>query len=203
MMDALWRHQMETFSALLEICAGKGQSRELWCFLWSALEYTVELDMSTARRRLKSPQSLSSTSAHPTMVTLVSIMVMNGWLTYFSFYVNRPYHSWDKAISDFDLEMSTPGSRSWVWSKGKIIQSAQYHINSFRFHFTSTRPTIPESYFEIWPWNIQGQGHEQGQRSRSHVVPSVQPMRFLFVSHQSDQPFQKCFWPWKNTSEFF
>ena len=101
-----------------------------------------QLDMSTARRRLKSPQSQSGTSAHPTMVTLVKIMVMNGWLTYFSFHVNRPYHSWDKAISDFDLETSTPGSRSWVRSKGKVIQSAQYHINSFHFHFTSIRPTI-------------------------------------------------------------
>ena len=100
--------------------------------------------MSEARQRLKSPQSLSGTSAHPTMVTLVNIMVMNGWLTYFSFHVNRPSHSWDKAISDFDLEISTPGSRSWVWSKGKVIQSAQYHINPFHFHFTSIRPTIAE-----------------------------------------------------------
>ena len=95
----------------------------------------------TARRRLKSPQSLSGISAHTTMVTLVYIMVMNGWLTSFSFHVNRPSHSWDKAISDSDLEISTPGSRSWVWSKCKVIQSAQYHINSLCFHF---RPTIPE-----------------------------------------------------------
>ena len=45
------------------------------------MEHT-ELDMSTARRRLKSPQSpwsLSGTSAHPTMVRLVNIMVMNGY----------------------------------------------------------------------------------------------------------------------------
>ena len=100
--------------------------------------------MSTARWSLKSPQSLSGTSAHPTMVTPVNIMVMNGWLTSFSFHVNRPSHSWDKAISDFDLEISTPGSRSWVWLKGKVIQSAQYHINSLHFHFRSIRPTIPE-----------------------------------------------------------
>ena len=44
-----WRHQMETFSALLAICAGKFSGRrwiprtkasdaELWCFLWSAPE---------------------------------------------------------------------------------------------------------------------------------------------------------------------
>ena len=97
-----------------------------------------------ACRRLKPPQSLSGTSAHPTMVTLVNIMVMNGWLTSFSFHVNRPSHSWDKAISNSDLEISTPRSRSWVWSKGKVIQSAQHHINWPRFHFTSIRPTIPE-----------------------------------------------------------
>ena len=99
-----------------------------------------QLDMSTARRRLKSPRSLSGTSAHPTMVTQVNIMVMNGWLASFSFIVNRLPHSWDKAISDSDLE--TPRSRSWVWSKGKVIQLAQYHINSLPFHLTSIRPTI-------------------------------------------------------------
>ena len=103
-----------------------------------------EPDMSTARWRLKSPQSLSGISAHPTMVTLVNIMVMNGWLASFSFHVNRPSQSWDQAISDSDLEISTPRSRSWVWSKGKVIQPARYHINSPRFHFTSIRPTIPE-----------------------------------------------------------
>ena len=81
-------------------------------------------------------------SACPTMVTQVNIMVMNGWITSFLFIVNRAPHSWDKAISDSDLE--TPSSRSWLWWKGKVIQSAQYHINSLPFHFTSIRPTIPE-----------------------------------------------------------
>ena len=100
--------------------------------------------MSTARWRLKPPQSLSGTSAHPTLVTLVKIMVMNWRITSSSFHVNRPSYSWDKAISDSDLEISTPRSRSWVWSKGKVIQSAQYHINSRRFHFTLIRPTISE-----------------------------------------------------------
>ena len=94
--------------------------------------------MPTARRRLKSPRSLSGTSAHHTMVTLVNIMVMNWWLTSFSFHVNRSPHSWDLAISDSDLE--TPRSRSWVWSRGNVIQSAQYHINSLSisFHMNQT-----------------------------------------------------------------
>ena len=98
--------------------------------------------MPMARRRLKSPLSLSGTSTHLIIVTQVNIMVMNGWLTSFSFIVNRPPHSWDKTISDSDLE--TPRSRSWVWSKGKVMQSAQYHVNSLPFNFTSIRPTILE-----------------------------------------------------------
>ena len=106
------------------------------------LQTYFKLDMSTARRRLKSSRSLSGTSAYPTMVILVNIMVMNEWLTSFSFHVNLPSHPWDKAISDSDLV--TPRSRSWVWSKGKVIQSAQYPINSLPFHFTSIRPIILE-----------------------------------------------------------
>ena len=126
----------------------------------------LKLVMSTARRRLKSPRSLSGRSAHPTMVTLVNIMVMNGWITSFSFHVNRPPHSWDKAISDPDLE--TPRSRSWVWSRGKVIQSSQYHINSLPIHFTSDQQFLRYSYFEIWPWNIQGQGHEV--KGQGHIL---------------------------------
>ena len=132
--------------------------------------------MSTAHRCLKSHRSLSGTSAHPTMVTLVNIMVMNGWLRSFSFHVNRPPDSWDKAISDSDLE--TPRSRSWVWSKGKVIQSAQYHINSLPFHFTSIRPTIPEielfRYFTL-----------KHSRSRSWVSSKVNQGHILYpVSNQ-------------------
>ena len=162
--------------------------------------------MSTARRRLKSPQSLSGTSAHPTMVTLVNIMVMNGWLRSFSFHVNRPSHSWDKAISDSDLEISTPGSRSWVWSKGKVIQSAQYHTNSLHFHFTSIRPTIPE--IELFRnLTFKHPRSRSWVRSKVNVKYCTQyPTKALFISHQSDQPFlrygQNSVWPWKNTSDF-
>ena len=139
--------------------------------------YTIQLDMSTARRRMKSPRSLSGTSAHPTMVTLVNIMVLNGWLTSFSFYVNWSPHSWDIAISDSDL--ATPRSRSWVWSRDNVILSTQCHINSLPFHFTSDQQFLRYSNIEIWPWNIQGQGHEWGQRSRSHIIPIMEPMHFL------------------------
>ena len=95
--------------------------------------------MATTRRRLKKPRSLFDTSTQPTMVIHVNIIVMNAWLTSFSFQVNRQSRPWDKAISDSDFE--TPRSRSWVWSKCKIKQWAQYPIP---FHFTSIRPTIPK-----------------------------------------------------------
>ena len=36
-----WRHQMETFSALLAICA-EASDAELWCLSWSTSEETVE-----------------------------------------------------------------------------------------------------------------------------------------------------------------
>ena len=99
-----------------------------------------KLDMSTTRRRLKSPRSLSGTSAYPTVVTLVNIMVMNEWLTC--------------------------------------------------FFFMSIGRTIPEiRLFQKLTLKLQGQGHGCDQRSMSHIIPSFEPMHFLFVSNQSDQPF--------------
>ena len=74
--------------------------------------------------------------------TKVNIMVINWWLTPLSSHVNRPSRSWDKAISNSDLE--TWRQSSWVWSKGKVMRSARYLINSLPFHFTSIRPTIHE-----------------------------------------------------------
>ena len=156
-----------------------------------------------ARQRLKSPRSLSGTSAHHIMVTLFNIMVIYGWFTSFSFHVSWPSHSWDKAIANSDLE--TPRSRSSVWSKGKVIQSAQYPINSLTFHFTSIRPTIPE--IQLF-WNLTLKHPRLRSWMRSKVnIPSIQAMLFLFVSHQSDQPFLRCgqnsVWPRKNTSNIF
>ena len=52
-----WRHLMKTFSALLAFCAGnspgtviphtKASDAELWCFLWSLPELTVEQTIET------------------------------------------------------------------------------------------------------------------------------------------------------------
>ena len=147
-----------------------------------------QLDMSTTRRRLKSPRSLSGTSTHPTMVTLVDVMLMNGWLASLSFHVNRSSHSWDKAISNSDVE--TPRSRSWGGQRSRSYSQPSILLICFLFiSHQSDQQFLRYSYFEIRPWNIQGQSHEWGQRTRSHIIPSIQPMHYLFVSHQSDQPF--------------
>ena len=115
--------------------------------------------MSTARRPLKSPQSLYGASTHPTMVT----------------------HRW----------------QSWSWM-----------IDSHPFRSMSISLLIPQiRLFQTLTLKLQGQGHEWGQRSRSHSSPSIQPMHLFFVSYQSDQPFlryvQYSVWPWKDTSEIF
>ena len=49
-----WRHQIEIFSALLALCKGirripltKASDGDLWCFLWSAPEQTMEHTIET------------------------------------------------------------------------------------------------------------------------------------------------------------
>ena len=152
--------------------------------------------------------SLSGTSAHPTMVTQVNIMVMNVWLTSFSFIVSRLPHSWDKAISDSDLE--TPRSRSWVWSKGKVIQSTQYHINSLPFHLTSIKPTVPE--IELFQnLTLKHPRSRSWMRSKVKVSYCTQyptnalPFRFTSIGPTIPEMRygQNSVRPWKNTSEIF
>ena len=133
--------------------------------------YRSKLDMSTSRRRLKSPRSLSCTSAQLTMVTLVNIMVMNGWLTSFSFHVNRPSHSWNRLFQTQTLKLQGLGHGCGQRAKSY----SQPSILLIRFPFISHQSDqqfLRYSYFNIWPWNIQGQGHEWGQRSRSHIIAS-------------------------------
>ena len=166
----------------------------------------IKLDMSTARRRLKSPRSLSGTSAHPTMVTQVNVMVMNGWLTCFrSLLIGRPIPG-IKLFQSLTLKLQSQGY--WCGKRARSYNRPSIILTHFLFiSHQSDQQFRRWSYFEIWHWNIQGQGHEWGQRSRSYIVPSIQPMHFLFVSHQSDQPFlrygQNSVWPWKITSEIF
>ena len=103
--------------------------------------YRSQLDVSTARRHLKSPRSLSCTSAHPTMFT--------------------------------------QRSRSWYWM-----------IDSHPFCSMSIGPSIPEiRLFQTLTLEIPRWRSWVRSWSRSYSWPSIQPMHFLFVSHQPDQPF--------------
>ena len=139
------------------------------------------------------------------MVTLVNIMVLNAWLTSFSFHVNQAPHSWDKAISDSDLETPKVKVMGVVKGQGHTVRIILTHY--LFIPNQSDQQFLRYSYFKILPWNIQGQGHEWGQRSRSYIIPNMQPIHFFFVSHQSDQPLlrygQNSVWPWKNTSKIF
>ena len=124
-----------------------------------------------ARQRLKSPQSLSSTYTHPPHHGYPKVMVMNDQLTSLSFQANQPSHSWNKAISNFDLETS----RSWslVWSCGKTIQSTQYLIDLLSFRFTSIRNNSRDTAilkFDLEKFMVRAMGEVKGQGHSSHLV---------------------------------
>ena len=67
--------------------------------------------------------------------------------------------------------------------------------------FIPCQSAIPEiRLFLTLTLKLQGQGHGCGQRARSYSRPSIQSIRFLFISHQSDQQFLRYsyfeIWPW-------
>ena len=124
--------------------------------------------MSTARRRRNSPRSLSGTSAHPnTMVTLVNIMVLNGWLTSFLFHVNQPPHSWDKAISDSDLETPKVKVLGVFKGQGHTVDPESYQLTTFSFQINQTNNSwdtaiskfdLETSKVKVMS-KVKGQGH--------------------------------------------
>ena len=63
-------------------------------------------------------------------------------LTSLLFHVDRPCHSWDTAISKFDVENSR--SRSRVRSKLKVITWVLHSVDSHPFRSMSIRHPIPE-----------------------------------------------------------
>ena len=72
----------------------------------------------------------------------------HGWMTRILFIpCQTPSHSSDKVISDPDLEI--PRSRSWVWSKGKVIQLGQYPNRLLFISHQSDQQSLRYSYFEI------------------------------------------------------
>ena len=70
-------------------------------------------------------------------------------LTSLSFHVDRPSHSWDMAISKFDLESprSKSGQRLRSHSGSNILST---HIPFIRCQ--STLPFLRYNFFKLWPW---------------------------------------------------
>ena len=83
-----------------------------------------------------------------------------------SFHVDRPFCSWDTAISKIDLE--DPRSRSWVRSKFNVTMSlASYRLTPL-VPCQLIVPFLRYSIFKIWPWKskvkVIAQGHNMGPR---------------------------------------
>ena len=136
--------------------------------------------MLMAHRCLKSLQSLFRTSTHPTMFTQVNIMVMNGWHTSFLFHVNWPSHSWDKAISDSDLETSR--SRSWVWSKARSYSLPNILLIPFLFisHHTNKSWDTAVSKFDLETSKVKVMSEVKG---RCHIFYPVSNRCTSFLFH--------------------
>ena len=78
------------------------------------------------------------------------------------FHIDQPCHSWDTAISKFDIENSR--SRSWV----KVITWVQHSVDSHPFRSMSIGRPVPELWlFQNLTLKIKGQGHWWGH---SHKV---------------------------------
>ena len=167
--------------------------------------YLLKLHMSTARRRLKSTQSLSGTSSQATMVTQKSISW--SWMD-----ESHPFRSmltghtipekrlFQTLTFEFEGHGDGCGQRAMSYGRPNIL------LILFAFISQSNQQFMRHSYFEIEPLTIQDQGHTWGQRSMLHVIPSIQPMHLLFVLHQSHQPFlryvRKSVWPSKTLPNF-
>ena len=67
-----------------------------------------------------------------------------------------------------------------------IVSPVSYWLASFSFHINQTNNSwdtaISKFDLEISKVKVMS----EAKRSRSHIVPSIQPMHFLFVSHQLD-----------------
>ena len=60
------------------------------------------------------------------------------WLTSFSFHINQTNHSWDRAVSKFDLETSKVKVMSEVKGQGHILYPVSNQCTSFSFLINGT-----------------------------------------------------------------
>ena len=113
------------------------------------------------------------------------------------FHVDQPSHSWDKAISNFDVENSR--SRSWSWVKVKVeshnMGPTFSRLTSLSFH-VDWHP-IPELRpFQNLTFKIKDQGHGWCHSSRSQygsntLLTHIPWVPFNRHSHSWDTAFLK------------
>ena len=126
---------------------------------------------------LENPRSGQSSSSHNRFNTL---------LTHSPFipYQSEPSHSWDTAISKFDIENSR--SRSWVRSKMKVTTWVQHSGDSHPFRSMSIEHPIPELWlFQNLNLKIKGQGHGWGHSWKSQCGSNILLTHISFVPCQS------------------
>ena len=124
-------------------------------------------------------------------VSITSYRFTSLWI-----HVNQPSHSWDTAISKFDIDNSR--SRSWVRSKLKVTTQHGSNIQSTHILFVPCQSGIPflsYDFFKIWPWKsrvkvmgeVTVQSHKVGQTSYWLTSLSFHVNR---TSHSWDWHFQ-------------
>ena len=131
----------------------------------------LQLDEWTARRHLKSPQSLSGRSLHLTLVT-----------------------KWSRSHVALKIQMS----RSWPRSNPLVTFEAWSSIDTFAFCFVAIGPLLVE--IEQIPY-LTLKIHGQGQTRLSHLRPREQSICLHFVSWQLHHFWLRYskfhIWPWK------
>ena len=185
--------------------------------LFHVFNFFMKLDESTARRQLKSPQSLSGRSIHLNLVTKWSWSW--SWMTYWHFLcaMSKTLPFWDTAISKFDHE--NPWSRSCevkgqVWPskfKGHGYGQVQTHCSHLRpgvqsicllfVSWQSNHFWLIYRKFHIWPWKFKVKVMAK-VKSDGHIWDlGVQSICLLLVSWQLDHfwlRYSKFYiWPWK------
>ena len=102
-------------------------------------------------------------------------------------HVDRPCHSWDTAISKFDVENSR--SRSWVRSKLKVITWVLHSVDTHPFRSISIRRPFPELWlFQNLTLKIKGHGHGWGHSSKSQGGSNILSTHIPFIPCQSGIP---------------
>ena len=103
-----------------------------------------------------------------------------------SFHVAQHSQSRDTAISKFHVE----NSRSWVWSKLKVITWVQHSVDLHPFCSMSIGHPIPElRLIQNLTLKIKGQGHGWDHSWKSQCGSNILSIHIPFVPCQSALPF--------------